>query len=814
MPVRLIFCVRAVLLLALLWSGMTLPAGAQPASDSTVPASAAELAGRLDAGRSQLDAVLATMRRDTLDDAALQALRDQIDPIRMMAQDAIGALAPRVEAAKARLAQLGPKPDDKAPPETAAITADRDAQQALLNGAEDLFKRARLLAVQADQASDAVVARRRAGFLRNLLQQSRGVFAPTLWRDVASDVPREMAALRQLTEDFISRAAANLGGWRTPLFLGLLVALSGLAVLLMRIGRRILTRAPSVLDPGPLRKVLGACWSALVVATVPIAIAALLLLLGESFDLFSDRVLPLVRALVGAVTRVAIVAALARAILVPDRPSWRLVSVPDTAAERLHHLLITLAVIVSTMRVLEVLHDLIVSSVSTTVAARGAGALLVSLVIAGALYRLPNEADDNECLGPRVDGSRDWFGLIRLGGWLLALAILIAVAIGYIAFGVFLAEQLVWIATVGLAAFLALSLSVDAVDAQFRPGAVSHRVLSTTVGLRRERLGQIGILLSGGLRLISFVVAALLIAAPWGIQSDDLSGTLRAAYFGFTVGGVTLSPSSLVTAVVLFAIAVAATRAFQRWLDERFLPTTALDAGLRNSIGTVAGYVGFGVAIALALAQLGLSFDKLAIVAGALSVGIGFGLQSVVSNFVSGLILLWERAIRVGDWVVVGPDQGFVRRINVRSTEIETFDRAMMIVPNSSLVTGTVKNWVRTDRIGRLKIDVTVQHGSDPDRVRDALLDIARENDAITRLPTPTVLFTGIAASGLTFELVCFVADVETSNRAKSDLHFAMFRRFAADAIAIAPPPAGPTVLTLAQETEDVLKTAPPKAAE
>lgn len=131
-----------------------------------------------------------------------------------------------------------------------------------------------------------------------------------------------------------------------------------------------------------------------------------------------------------------------------------------------------------------------------------------------------------------------------------------------------------------------------------------------------------------------------------------------------------------------------------------------IDTGLRNSIKTSLGYVGFITAVALALGYLGLSFDKLAIVAGALSVGIGFGLQSIVSNFVSGLILLWERAIRVGDWIVVGDEQGFVRRINVRSTEIETFDRAMMIVPNSNLVTGVVKNWVRTDRVGRLKISL------------------------------------------------------------------------------------------------------------
>ncbi len=814
MLVRSTFCARVLVVLALLLPFTAMPSQAQNATDSTAGASTAELTGRLDTGRTQLDAVIAAMRRDSLDDPALQALRDQIDPVQAAAQDVIGALAPRVDAAKARIAQLGVKPDDKAPPEAAAVTADREAQQALLNGAEDLYKRAKLLSVQADQANDAIVSRRRAGFLKNLLQQSRGIFAPTLWRDVMGDMPREMAALQQLGMDFFSRTKATLAGWRAPVFFGLLAALCAAAVLLKRMAHRILAREPSITDPNPLRKVLGACWSALVVATVPIAIAMLLLLLGEAFDMFSERLLPLVHALVGAVTRIAIVAALARAILVPDRPAWRLVPIPDAAAERLSHLLVSLAVIVSAMRVLEVTHDLIVSSVATTVLARGSGALLVSLVIAGTLYGLPNEASADDCLGPRVDGRRDWFGVIRLAGWLLAVVIFVAVASGYIAFGVFVSEQLVWVATVGLAAYLALSLSVDAVDAQFRPGAFSHRVLATSVGLRRERLGQIGILLSGALRLVSFVIAALLIAAPWGIQSDDLSGTLRAAYFGFSVGGVTLSPSSLVTAVVLFVLVLGATRAFHNWLDDRFLPTTALDAGLRNSIGTVTGYIGTFVALALALAQLGLSFDKLAIVAGALSVGIGFGLQSVVNNFVSGLILLWERAIRVGDWVVVGSDQGFVRRINVRSTEIETFDRAMMIVPNSTLVTGTVKNWVRTDRVGRLKIDLTVQHGSDPDRVRDALLDVARENEIVSRMPSPTVLFTGIAAGGLTFELVCFVADVETLVRAKSDLHFAIFRRFAADGINIAPPAPGPTVLQLASGAEDVLRAPQAHAAE
>ena len=123
---------------------------------------------------------------------------------------------------------------------------------------------------------------------------------------------------------------------------------------------------------------------------------------------------------------------------------------------------------------------------------------------------------------------------------------------------------------------------------------------------------------------------------------------------------------------------------------------------VRNSIITVAGYVGVIISGAVAFSYLGLSLDKLAIVAGALSVGIGFGLQSIVNNFVSGLILLWERPIRVGDLMVVGDNEGYVRRINVRATEIETFDRSTVIVPNSNLISGVVKNRVRSDRIVRV----------------------------------------------------------------------------------------------------------------
>ena len=213
------------------------------------------------------------------------------------------------------------------------------------------------------------------------------------------------------------------------------------------------------------------------------------------------------------------------------------------------------------------------------------------------------------------------------------------------------------------------------------------------------------------------------------------------------------------------------------------------DVGLRNSIRTSLGYLNFLVATGLALSYLGLNFEKLAIIAGALSVGIGFGLQSIVNNFVSGLILLWERAVRVGDWIVVGGDQGYVRRINVRATEIETFDRAQVIIPNSSLVTGVVTNLVRNDRTGRVVIPLTVAAFADPEKVREVLIAIAKANQLVLAIPAPQILFTGMSASALNFELRAFVGDVDTSVRVKSDLNFEIFRRFKEEKFFDAPTP-------------------------
>ena len=271
--------------------------------------------------------------------------------------------------------------------------------------------------------------------------------------------------------------------------------------------------------------------------------------------------------------------------------------------------------------------------------------------------------------------------------------------------------------------------------------------------------------------LFAGVVAGLFV---WGADARDVGDWTYRAFFGFEVGRITFSLADVVIAITLFAALFIAARFVRRLLTEKVLPQTQLDFGIRQSIGTAAGYIGVVIAAAVGISALGLDLSNLAIVAGALSVGIGFGLQNVVNNFVSGLILLAERPVKVGDWIIVGSLEGTVKRINVRATEIETFDRASVFVPNSQLISEAVTNWTHADKLGRLRIPVGVAYGSDTRQVSEILIRVARANPAVMAQPEPSAVFAGFGDSSLEFELRCFIGDVNNSIGTKSALCFAI----------------------------------------
>ena len=216
----------------------------------------------------------------------------------------------------------------------------------------------------------------------------------------------------------------------------------------------------------------------------------------------------------------------------------------------------------------------------------------------------------------------------------------------------------------------------------------------------------------------------------------------------------------------------------QRALNEKVFPRTRFDIGVRHSLSMALGYVGFAIAALIGINALGLDLSNLAIIAGALSVGIGFGLQAIVNNFVSGLILLVERPVKVGDWVIIGAHEGTVKRISVRATEIETFDRQSVIIPNSELISSAVGNWTHKDRLCRVIIDIGVAYGSDTSEVREILLRCASENSHVLKQPAPYVVFRNFGDSSLDFQLRCFLSDVDYFLVVPSELRFAIDEAF------------------------------------
>ena len=272
---------------------------------------------------------------------------------------------------------------------------------------------------------------------------------------------------------------------------------------------------------------------------------------------------------------------------------------------------------------------------------------------------------------------------------------------------------------------------------------------------------------------------------------DDPWITIITSYLteGFEIGTLNITPKTLAMGLLTYAVILNLSRYIKNHIVPHGLKYTKLDRGAREAVTSLVGYFGVAISILIALSVTGVKMQNIAIIAGALSVGIGFGLQNIVNNFISGLILLFERPIRRGDWIVTGETEGYVKAINIRSTQIQTFDRADVIVPNSELITAKVTNWMLRDHYGRISIPIGIGYNSDVEKAHNILLEIAENHPMVMKnkstVSEPKVLFRKFGDNSLDLELRCFIDDIDERLNVISEINFAIVAAFKREGIEI-----------------------------
>lgn len=710
----------------------------------------------------------------------LASIRNSVRKILKETAEVAKDAAAEATKVKSLLNALGPGPEEGEPPEEATLAKRRAQLQESLGMFEARVKKAELTAERARQLLERQAARERERLAEELFARNR---SPVSWSVLSSAGPHFVSALAQLFRAPIQAWAPMItgeAGWggELNLLLSIVAAFAlGWPVRVWLLRRHIRNR--DVPDPPYRHKVVGAVMIGFSRGVLPALLAAaplaVLLSRGASRGIAADM---LIAALIGTIA-VVLASGFARAALAPASPAgWRLAPLRDKSATALYRRIRQVMIIAAVLffieyparRHLYITEELRIfyNFASDTVLA-----IFILALLPKRLWRTLRREPTAE--GRKPESIALKIQLLRFAVAIAAIAIPITSLLGYSTLSSYLTQNLLLTGLVlgGFVIFHGLAREgltlilerKDVDDDDYDPEADSSgRMLHFWLVAAFD----FGLLVVGG----------LLVLWAWGFGVADLRTWLAALMSGVKIGSFTLSLNDVLIAVAIFVAILFLTRTLQRFLEERVLPQTRLDAGVRHSLKTATGYVGLVIAATVAISALGLDLSNVALIAGALSVGIGFGLQNVVNNFVSGLILLLERPVKVGDWVVVGANEGYVQRINVRSTEIQTFQRSSVIIPNSELLSTSVVNWTHRDTNARVDINVGVSYGADIDLVRDTLLECARAHPNTASEPEPFVLFLNFGNSSLDFGLRFYIAHADLSFRTASDVRFAIVRAF------------------------------------
>jgi small-conductance mechanosensitive channel len=765
----------AWLLLLLVCSG---PAFGQTATPPQRP-----FAQLIDVWTRQLDRVATRTEQANLLPVEIDALREQVADVRAAASAAAAIARNDLADTKKLLAPLEVKPGSDPVTETDAVKADRARLTDLASVSESQVKQCEVIIARADQLTERLTKLRGQVMLDALLHRDVSPLSSDVWRQLGPQFRTAVQTLSAAITAWGHEGLTALGSGEQDLTsLGFWAVVTVALWWLGRFLRRRFGRGDAI-EPGQRDRTLAAAVDGVGLVLVPILAVWLIgkLLMATSPPPPIDVLVP---DLAIRVIIFLLVVGLTATALSPRRPAWRVLPFSTESAHELSQAVRRLMAVGLTI---EFIYVVLTRGPGDRSALASVGALVVATVVAIlALPTLSNRAwhaapasgtsPSPEAGHPRMIGGT-WWSIARLLLSVLVLSAIPFALLGYATLAAHLHNAIFSTALMITIVVLAHRLMADLLEEAAAPDTPPGRWVRHRLGLAPDSTlrGQHLLMLVFDLFLV--LLLAVGIPAAWSVDTDAIVDGAGQLMRGVKVGGVTISLGNVGMAIVAFVVCMVIARLVRTVVRDRVLPTVDAPLPLRQSIDAGLNYVGVLLALVIGIGVLGVDFTNLAIVLGALSVGIGLGLQNIANNVISGVILLVERPIKAGDWVSVAGHEGFIRRINIRATEMETFQRTHVIMPNSMFLQNPVVNRTYADTSSRVEIKLTVGLATDVAMMEAVLREAALGHPRVLRVPAPIVRFERITPTGLDFELFVFVSRLEDRLVVTNDLNQAILTK-------------------------------------
>lgn len=367
--------------------------------------------------------------------------------------------------------------------------------------------------------------------------------------------------------------------------------------------------------------------------------------------------------------------------------------------------------------------------------------------------------------------------LVKAIFWFRLLGLLLLIALGanlsgYVTLGLRAIESSIESVIVILFAILTYKIGLGALTFLFSRASIRKNLIIYNFSRNFQRRCE---------RWLSLTLScyiALYLSTIWGFYSSSAQAWDALLSVSLTVASYQISLDMVLLVILVFYLSLELSWLLQVILDQHLFERRNYDRGVRDSVKKLLHYTLVLIGFLLAAGAAGFKLQNFLVLAGALGIGIGFGLQDIANNFISGIILLFERPIKVGDGILIDNDYGTVKRIGLRSTVVETLDQAELIVPNAQIVSQKVTNWTLSTRRVRMVLPVGVAYGSPLERVQSILLEAGEQHPDVLETPKPSPIFVQFGDSSLDFELRVWISDVDKRPKVKSELLLFIDQRF------------------------------------